>query len=278
MKKFSIAIILSILCYIIGITNSFAIEDTRLQSLTITPEGTGLSPAFSADIYQYHMTVENEVTNVEIKALANQPSNRIEITGGDNLEEGSNLVKIKVMATNGESSSYSIFVTRKSPEIGKMEIVPNVIEEKSNKPLQVTGIILDEASNLFIHPQYNPEVHDYTLELKGDATSIPLTVVANYPEANIEIQGNENLVDGKNTIKIKVRKEEEILNYKILVYKNIPYPQAVESKPVLIQEQKDKATILIFLAIILIIAVIGILKIRIDKIRKQNGKNKKKGR
>ncbi|MDQ9827150.1 hypothetical protein RFZ44_28230, partial [Acinetobacter sp. 163] len=77
---------------------------------------------------------------------------------------------------------------------------------------------------------------------------------------------------------IKVRKEEEILNYKIVVYKNIPYPQAVESKPVLIQEQKDKATILIFLAIILIIAVIGILKIRIDKMRKQNGKNRKKGR
>lgn len=242
---------------IVWIPNSYAIEDTRLQRLIITPEGTGLSPAFSGDIYQYQMTVESDVTSIEVNAETNNITHRIEITGADNLEEGSNLVKVKVVAENGESSSYSIFVTRKSPSIGEINIIPNVIEENPNKVLQVTGIILDENSNLFIHPEYTPDIHDYTMELKGDATSIPLTVVANKQEAKIEIKGNENLVDGKNTIEITVTDGQEELNYKIVVYKNIEYPQAVEETKLI---KNEKGTVMVIIAIVTILLVgIGLI-------------------
>lgn len=258
MKCIVMLITIIMLTLISYMPNSYAIEDTRLQKLTITPEGTGLSPAFSGDIYQYQMTVESDVTSIEVKAEANHVANKVEITGTNNLEEGSNLVKVKVVAENGESSSYSIFVTRKSPSIGEMNIIPNVIEEEPNKALQVTGIILDEDSNLFIHPEYTPEIHDYTLELKGDATSIPLTVVANKQEAKIEIKGNENLADGKNTIEITVTDGQEELNYKIVVYKNIEYPQAVEEKPQLLEKQENEKGMIILIVTITVIVLISI--------------------
>ena len=263
MKKIKNNIILLVWgLLLLVMTKSYAIEDTRLQSLKITPEGTGLSPAFSGDSYQYELTVENEITSVEVDAKPSNPQSKVEIPGNNNLEEGSNLVKVKVIANEEESSSYSIFITRKSPSIGEMDIIPNVIEENPNKKLQVTGIILDETSNLFIHPEYNPDIHDYTLELKGDATSIPLTIATNKQEANIEIKGNENLKDGKNTIQVKVTEGQEKLEYTIVVYKNIEAPKAVEEK------NKEPKEIIFSIVVILIIVMAFISIVVIRRVRK----------
>lgn len=249
-------IILAIGLLILTLPKSYAIEDTRLESLKLTPEGTGLSPAFSGDSYQYELTVENDITSIEVEAKAKNPQNKVQITGNSNLEEGSNLVKVTVTANQQEYSSYSIFVTRKSPSIQNVDLIPNVIEENPNKKLQVTGIILDETSNLFIHPEYNPNVHDYTLELKGEATSIPLTVAANKEEANIEIKGNENLKDGKNIIKIKVMEGQEKLEYTLVVYKNIEGPKAIEANAKPTKEQKTIGMVILVTIVILIIGLV----------------------
>lgn len=249
-------IIIGLICILqLFMNRSYAIQETRLKSLSITPEGTELTPSFSKDIYQYEVTVDNNITCIDINAEPIDSSMKVEITGTQELKEGSNLVKIKVSANNGESSTYLIYVIRKSPSIGEIDIIPNVIEENPNKELQVTGIIIDENSNLFIHPEYNPDIHKYTLKLEGDYTSIPLKVVTNKEGATINITGNENLKDGINKIDIKVSDGIKKLDYEIEVYKNTEYPQAVEASEV---KESGNTKIIYFLIILLMIVIIVI--------------------
>lgn len=247
-------IIIGLICILhLFMNRSYAIQETRLKSLNI--EGIELTPSFSTDIYQYEVTVDNNITSIDINAEPIDSSMKVEITGTQELQEGSNLVKIKVSANNGESSTYLIYVIRKSPSIGEIDITPNVIEEDQNKELQVTGIIIDENSNLFIHPEYNPDIHKYTLKLEGDATSIPLKVVANKEDANIKIEGNENLKDGINKIDIEVSDGIKELDYEIEVYKNTEYPQAIDTSEI---KESDNVEIVYILIILLMIVIIVI--------------------
>ena len=266
-SRYKILIIsIGLICILQLFTNrSYAIQETRLKSLSIIPEGTELTPNFSSDTYQYEVTVDNNITNIDINAEPIDASMKVEVTGTQELQEGSNLVKIKVSANNGESSTYLIYVIRKSPSIGEMNITPNVIEENPNKELQVTGIIIDEKSNLLIQPEYNPDIHEYTLKLEGDATSIPLKVVANKEDANINITGNENLKDGKNKINIKVSDGIKKLNYEIEVYKNVEYPQAIDTSKI---KESGNIKIIYFLMILLMIVIIVIYII----VRNKKGK------
>lgn len=81
-----------------------------LTNLTVSV-GT-LKPAFSYDIYDYHVDVENNVVKCEIEGTTANSTDRIWYTGNEELFEGDNVRTIKVTDTDDNYHVYTITITR----------------------------------------------------------------------------------------------------------------------------------------------------------------------
>ena len=85
--------------------------DNSLEVLSLSA-GT-LSPDFIGKTVQYTATVPNDVTSVTVTATpVNEFATVQSITGNDNLQVGTNTIKVVVKAQNGALAQYTITLTR----------------------------------------------------------------------------------------------------------------------------------------------------------------------
>ena len=85
--------------------------DNSLEVLSLSA-GT-LSPDFTGKTVQYTATVPNDVTSVTVTATpVNEFATVQSITGNDNLQVGTNTIKVVVKAQNGALAQYTITLTR----------------------------------------------------------------------------------------------------------------------------------------------------------------------
>ena len=85
--------------------------DNSLEVLSLSA-GT-LSPDFTGKTVQYTATVPNDVTSVTVTATpVNEFATVQSITGNDNLQVGTNTIKVVVRAQNGALAQYTITLTR----------------------------------------------------------------------------------------------------------------------------------------------------------------------
>ena len=85
--------------------------DNSLEVLSLSA-GT-LSPDFTGKTVQYTATVPNDVTSVTVAATpVNEFATVQSITGNDNLQVGTNTIKVVVKAQNGALAQYTITLTR----------------------------------------------------------------------------------------------------------------------------------------------------------------------
>ncbi len=90
-----------------------ASDDATLQALRIG--GEALTPAFDKDTRNYYVSVENDVKSLVISAIPNDSSSTVTVSGNKGFKVGSNnIIKITVTAESGNTSEYTIQVTRKS--------------------------------------------------------------------------------------------------------------------------------------------------------------------
>ena len=84
---------------------------------------------------KYYTTVPNNVTSVTPYVTVQDPKAKYAIGGNyNNLQVGTNNITVTVTAEAGNKKTYTIGVTRKSPEIIE-PTVPNVIEKEEEKVL-----------------------------------------------------------------------------------------------------------------------------------------------
>lgn len=83
--------------------------DNKLASLTVSPTGLW---GFSPDVFEYDITVANDVSRLSISA-ATQSDKATHVISDTNLEVGVNTITIKVTAENGSVQNYTIIVRRK---------------------------------------------------------------------------------------------------------------------------------------------------------------------
>ena len=92
--------------------------NNKLNSLQVYP-GT-LSPAFSADVTDYTVTVPGDTTEVAITATAQSSKATVNVTGGKELKLGPNEASVSVIAENGSATSYKITIM--CGEIEKIQV------------------------------------------------------------------------------------------------------------------------------------------------------------
>lgn len=77
-----------------------------------------LEPEFSSEVYEYTLNIpkeQNDITKLEIEAIADKEEFTVEITGNENLVDGENIVTILVKSKDGEKTTeYKIKVNKEA--------------------------------------------------------------------------------------------------------------------------------------------------------------------
>lgn len=157
--------------------------DTTLKSLKIGNKDIKLDEKE----FNYELTVEYSVNEVEVEAVPTNKEAKVEVEK-KSLIVGENEIKITV-TTEKAKSEYLIKVTREE----------NIDKSVANlKELEI-----DEYKRL----DFDENVLDYTLNLSSIPNTLSIKATPKSEEANVDIIGNEELVDGsKITIKVTLDK------------------------------------------------------------------------
>ena len=107
-------------------------SNNYLKSLSVD----GYEIDFDKNTDEYRITVRNDVTSLDISAMAEDYRSRVEITGNEEFEEGENTVIITVTAENGSVKEYKLIVEKEA----KKQITPE--ENNSNNVEKIIIIIL----------------------------------------------------------------------------------------------------------------------------------------
>ncbi len=155
------------------------IKPARLKGLSISPGGI----AFSKDVYEYSVSVLNNVTKLDIVAEPEDSNSTVTINGNENLQVGDNQIRITVTNNNSSTQTYIINVKRLS-----------VDESLSNNNY------LESLSILNYDINFNKNKLQYTLKIRSEK-ELDITTLSENQNATIRIVGNENL---KNNSQIKI--------------------------------------------------------------------------
>ena len=127
--------------YTISITKTKDLEKANANLETLAIKNVTIEPEFANDIYQYNAIVSNTTENLNILAIPEKQNAKVEITGGENLQYGNNVVNIQVMAENGYTSKkYVVNVYRRNEEEQKLA------DEEQQLNIQKLNAILEEQN------------------------------------------------------------------------------------------------------------------------------------
>ena len=214
--------------------------DSSLKSLTIKNQKIDFSP----DTLEYEIKVLKNVSKLEIEAKANDKNATVKITN-PSLQIGENTIKIEV--TNDDSkTTYVIKVTKLNEDDKSLANL---------KSLKIDGYELDFSSGKY----------EYDLRIKNE-NYLKIKAEAKMDEADVEITGNLDLVDG-SIIKIRVNYDDDIHNvYKINIIKD---GTIITKKSV-----NRKAAALVIAFDVISMLVIGVLNLKEKFGKNKNNKEK----
>lgn len=172
-----------------------------LKELRVNEEG--ILPSFNKDIFNYYLTINQNINNIEIEAIPENPNSQIEIIGNTNLKYGENNIVIKLILNN-EETIYSI------------KVVKTQDLELANCNLETLAI-----ENGLVEPAFDANITDYKINISNDTTQLNILAIPQNENAKIEIYGNEKLEVGDNLIEIIVTAQDKTTKkkYSITAYR-----------------------------------------------------------
>ena len=178
-------------------------SNANLQSLRLDKEG--MVPIFNSDIYEYDLIISNDINNLEVLAIAENPNAQIEIIGNTGLKDGLNLIKINVISEDKtQNKLYTIKVTKTADA------------ELANTNLETFAI-----ENVSLTPPFDNTTTQYNAEVSNETTNLNILAIPENESAKAEISGNGDLKEGNNLISITVTAPNGITQrvYQVSVYK-----------------------------------------------------------
>lgn len=221
-------------------TQTSTSETPLLKTLTLLDEDTNEEidfGVFSIKQTNYEFSVENDVKNIKIDATADDGINII-YSGNQNLNEGENIITIKLTNESGKENIYTFTVTRlKSGEtIDNNHYLSN---------LTIGGYQISFDKNIF----------NYTVTVSNEVTKLELDYEAEEDRCSITEVGNSNLENG-SVIKLNVTCDDEnTTTYTINI----------------IKEVKDNSLLMIIAGVIIFIILVLVIVVFVKSNKKQSG-------
>lgn len=141
---------------------------SKLKELRINIEG--ILPSFDKDIYEYYLTVPENINQIDIEAIPENPDSDIEIRGNANLKSGENLITINVIEGNF-NSTYNL----------------NVIKSNNYQEVNNNLEILSVEGNL-LEPSFDNNITEYKLEVSYETEKLNILAIPENENAKVEIK------------------------------------------------------------------------------------------
>lgn len=197
---------------------------------------------FNSSTYEYKVIINEDINDITIDAVANDPKASIKIEKPKSLEFGNNEYKIIVTAENGNKKTYRINVYKTDPN---SEEKPEVIIKSSNANL--SNIIISG-----VRINFDKDKKTYDVYTSSDKLDIKVEKEDN--KSYVQIIGNNNLKNG-NVVTIGVVAEDGTRNeYKLNIIKS---------------DNIDYINLSISIAMILLTFIVFIITINKSKNKKQ---------
>lgn len=116
--------------YTINITKTNDLEKVNATLKSLSVKGFNFYPSFKTNIYNYNLTVNEKLTQLEILAETEIEEATYEIIGNENLKEGDNLIKVIVTAKDGETKreyKINVYLSNKSVEAQKTNMTIAIV-------------------------------------------------------------------------------------------------------------------------------------------------------
>ena len=202
--------------------NNLQSSNATLQALRLDREG--LTPNFDKDIREYYLTLSNDIQDIEVLAISENPKATVEIRGNTDLQEGLNDITIHVISEDKvQNNNYIIHVTKTA----------NI--ELANTNLEILAI-----ENVLLEPPFGISETNYKTEVSQETESIHLLAVPENEAASVQVTGKENLKEGNNLVSVLVTAPNGFTKkkYQIDVYRrNLQEEKIYKEKQA---ENKDK--------------------------------------
>lgn len=180
----------SIKTYLLNIIKKdYKNNDATLKSLKIDE----INFNFKSNIYEYELSVNNEIEEINLNAVASDENATITYDKKYTLSEGINNIVIKVKAEDETVKEYLLKVTREKE-------VPLVND------IEITGIEFEFDSSI------------YEYEIETELKELDFKVTLNSETATSDILDNENLENG-SVVKIEVKDNDKTLTYSFKIIK-----------------------------------------------------------
>lgn len=165
-------------------------NNAYLSKLQVNQEG--LTPNFNKTKTNYAITVGENVDSLKVTATPEASTSKVSVTGNTNLKNGDNKIYITVIAQDRTKKVYTITVTKTADAA------------KSNSYLQ--NLIVENAT---LSPEFSKEVFEYDCGTVGASVeNLKILAFGENENVKVEIAGNDKLVEGENTITVKVTSED----------------------------------------------------------------------
>jgi len=138
-------------------------DDCSLATLNLSPCGLY---GFSPDVTEYDITVENELTEVSVKATTSSSKATYSVSD-TNLKVGVNTVHITVTAENGATKTYSIIIRRKEGETPTTTTAQETPTTTSSSNIETAPEGIDSSVSFSVNGK-----NMYVMEVPGD-NSVP---------------------------------------------------------------------------------------------------------
>ncbi len=238
--------------------NTSLSSNANLKSLRLDVEG--LTPAFNKEIMQYNVVVNENVTDIDVLAVAEDGNSTVYINGNHGLQMGSNTIQIIVTAQNGNKKIYSISVTKTAEA------------ELSNSLLENLAI-----ENVTLNPEFRADVLEYSAQVGSTQENLNVLAIPQREAAKVNIEGNSNLPFGQSNVSILVTAENGITTttYTVKVYRKTEEEERQEELNASLMMENDQSAnnknknklrnIVIIGIVVISAAIIGVLIMKYKK-------------
>ena len=239
-------------------------NNANLSNLGIKPND---FKGFKISTTSYNVSVPNDVENITIYATAQDKKATITGAGAQKLNVGKNELNVIVTAEDGTTKTYTINVTREEGKNGATENTTsnnttnsvvsqdNKNSESDLKKLSIKGYNLT--------PSFSPNVYEYKVNVTENVSSLDIETEKANDNVSIDIAGNENFVEGENTITLLVYNEETKQNstYQIIVNKTNKDENALNNTLNDAEKKANKIRIILLGSVVFIIICVIIFVI-----------------
>ena len=138
---------------------------------------------------------------MEIEVVPQNKNASIEISGNNQLVDGLNIIKIKVISE--DKSKVNVY---------ELQVTKTVDLESANTNLQTLAI-----ENILLYPPFDNSMTHYDIEVSNEVTNLNILAIPENENASVEISGDTNLKEGRNELKIVVTAQNKFTKKEILI-------------------------------------------------------------